>query len=157
MKTNLIKTASAFVLLFGITSCKEDTTELIQKIETTQLELKQEDSILTTQRAELSLQVFTDTTQQKVGTADSLLANLVGKQNALITRLELIIQKNNELIIQLKNDSANPKEVLANYTANTDEVEMMKVEINAAKESYTKLALHDASDVKNTDDTTKVE
>ena len=156
MKTNLIKTASAFVLLFGITSCKEDTTELIQKIETTQLELKQEDSILTSQRAELSLQVFTDTSQQKVGDTDSILSNLVGTQNELITRLELIIQKNNELIIQLKEDSANPKTVLASYTSNVDELEMMKAELSAAKESYTKLALHDASDVKNTDDTTKV-
>ena len=156
MKTKIIKTASALVLLFGITSCKEDTTELIQKIETTQLELKLEDSILTNQRAELSLQVFTDTTTQKVGAADTLLADLVGNQNALITRLELIIQKNNELITQLKDDSANPKEVLANYTANTDEVEMMKAEINAAKDSYTKLVSHNDTDVKNTDDTTKL-
>lgn len=94
MKTSIITIASTIALTACLISCKEDNTELIQKIETTQISLQQQDSVLTNQRNELSKLVFTDTTtQQEIEPADTALTILVGQQNALITRLEVIIQK----------------------------------------------------------------
>lgn len=140
MKNLIIKITISITLLFSTTSCKGDFSQLIQKIETTQVELRQQDSILTTQRAELSALLFIDTTKQKtINSNDSLLTTLVGKQNTLITRLEIIIQKNKELIIKLNNNSANPNEVFKEYTAHVDELELMKQEINSAKDDYNKL------------------
>ena len=156
MKTNLIKTASAFVLLFGITSCKEDNTELIQKIETAQAEFQQQDSALINQRNELSKLVFTDTTKEhEVDPNDTALTMLVSQQNALITRLEVLIQKNKELITQLNDDSVNPQEAEKEYTAHLDELELMKSEINTAKESYELMVRKVAEAFKNLGDTTK--
>lgn len=158
MKNYIVTIAGLIVLLFCTTSCKEDTTELIQKIESTQTELQQHDSVLITQRAELSALVFTDITKQPehVNPEDTVLTNLVSKQNTLITRLELIIQKNRELITKLNNNSANPKEIEKEYTSHVDELELMKPEINSAKEDYNKLVEIVDEAFKSLGDTTKV-
>lgn len=158
MKTSIITIASTLALVFCLSSCKEDNSELIQKIETTQLELQQEDSALTTQRNEISKLVFTDTTRQNeaVSHEDTALTILVSQQNTLITRLELIFQNNKELITKLNDDSANPKEIEKEYTAHLDEIELMKPEINSAKESYNKLVEEVDKAFKNLGDTTNV-
>ena len=156
MKTSII-IASAIALTFCLTSCKEDNTELIQKIETTQITLQQQDSALTNQRNELSKLVFTDTTkQQEIESADTVLTNLVSQQNALITRLEVIIQKNKELIVKLNDDTVNPKEAEKEYIAHTDELALMQTEIDAAKARYESLAKQVDEAFKNLEDTTKI-
>ena len=157
MKTSIITIASTIALTVCLISCKEDNTELIQKIETTQIALQQQDSVLTNQRNELSKLVFTDTAkQQEIEPADTALTILVGQQNALITRLEVIIQKNKELITKLNDDSVNPKEAEKEYTAHADELALMQTEIDAAKESYENLVKKVDEAFKNLLDTTKI-
>lgn len=158
MKNLIVTIASLVVLLFCITSCKEDTAELIHKIETTQTDLQQQDSVLITQRTELSALVFADTTKQAehANSEDTVLTNLVNKQNTLITRLELIMQKNRELITKLDNNSANPKEIEKEYFSHVDELELMKPEIISAKEDYNKLVEIVDEAFKSLGDTTKV-
>ncbi len=156
MKTSIITIASTIALTVCLISCKEDNTELIQKIETTQIALQQQDSVLTNQRNELSKLVFTDTTkQQEIEPADTALTILFGQQNALITRLEVIIQKNKELITKLNDDSVNPKEAEKECTAHADELVLMQTEIDAAKESYENLVKKVDEAFKNLEDTTK--
>lgn len=156
MKTSII-IASAIALTVCLTSCKEDNAELIQKIETTQITLQQQDSVLTNQRNELSKLVFTDTKkQQEVETTDTVLTNLVSQQNALITRIEVIMQKNKELITKLNDDSVNPKEAEKEYTAHTDELALMQTEIDAAKEGYEKLVKEVKEAFKNLLDSTTI-
>ena len=157
MKTSIITIASTIALTACLISCKEDNTELIQKIETTQITLQQQDSVLTNQRNELSKLVFTDTTtQQEIEPADTALTILVGQQNALITRLEVIIQKNKELITKLNDDSVNPKEAEKEYTAHADELALMQTEIDVAKERYENLVKKVDEAFKNLLDTTKI-
>jgi chromosome segregation ATPase len=157
MKNFIVTIAGLVVLLFCITSCKEDTAELIQKIETTQIELQQQDSALITQRAELSALVFTDTTKPtEANSEDTVLTSLVNKQNALITGLELIMQNNRELITKLNNNTVNPKEAEKEYLSHIDELELMKPEINSAKEDYNKLVEIVDEAFKSLGDTTKV-
>lgn len=157
MKTSIITIASTLALVFSLSSCKEDNSELIQKIGTTQIELLQEDSILTTQRNEISKLVFTNTTKKiEVSPEDTMLTILVSQQNTLITRLELIIQNNKELITKLNDHSANPKEVEKDYIAHADELELMKPEINSAKEAYNKLVEEVDNAFKTLGDTTNV-
>lgn len=158
MKTSIITIASTLAFVFSLSSCKEDYSELIQKIETTQIELLEQDSILTTQRNEISKLVFTDTTKQNedVSLEDMMLTVLVGQQNTLITRLKLIIQNNKELITKLNDNSANPKEVEKEYIAHSDELELMKPEINSVKETYNKLAEEVDNAFKNLGDTTNL-
>jgi chromosome segregation ATPase len=111
-----------------------------------------------TQRAELSALVYTDITKQteQVNSDDTLLTNLVSKQNTLITRLELIIQKNRELITKLNDNSANPKEIEKEYTSHVDKLELMKPEINSAKEDYNKSVEIVDETFKSLGDTVKV-
>lgn len=157
MKTSIITIASSIVLTVCLTSCKEDNTELIQKIESSQIELQQQDSVLTNQRNELSKLVFTDTTkQQQIKPADTVLSNLVSQQNTLITRLEVIIQKNKELIVKLNDDSVNPKEAEKEYITHTDELALMQTEIDAAKARYESLAKQVEEAFKNLGDTSKI-
>ncbi len=157
MKTSIITIASTVALVIGLISCKEDNTELIQKIETTQLELQKQDSALTNQRNELSKLVFTDTAkQQEIEPADTILTNLVSEQNSLITRLEVIIQKNKDLMTKLNDDSVNPTEAEKEYMAHVDELALMQTEINATKEGYEKLVKQLDEAFKNLGDTTKI-
>lgn len=155
MKNHIITIASTIALFLSLTSCKEDNSELIQKIETTQIELHQQDSALTNQRNELSKLVFTNTTKrEEINPEDTMLINLVSKQNELITRLEVIIQKNKELITKLNDNSAKPAEVEKEYTAHVDELALMQTEINTAKEGYEKLVKEVAEAFKNLLDST---
>ncbi len=156
MKTSII-IASAIALSVCLTSCKEDNAELIQKIETTQITLQQQDSVLTNQRNELSKLVFTDTKkQQEVETTDTVLTNLVSQQNALITRIEVIMQKNKELITKLIDDSVNPKEAEKEYTAHADELALMQTEIDATKARYEGLVKQVEEAFKNLLDSTTI-
>lgn len=156
MKTSII-IASAIALTVCLTSCKEDNAELIQKIETTQITLQQQDSVLTNQRNELSKLVFTDTKkQQEVETTDTVLTNLVSQQNALITRIEVIMQKNKELITKLIDDSVNPKEAEKEYTAHADELALMQTEIDATKARYEGLVKQVEEAFKNLLDSTTI-
>lgn len=157
MKTSVITILSTIALTLSLTSCKEDYSELIQKIEATQTELQQQDSVLVNQRNELSKRVFTATTtsQKIINPKDSLFTILVNEQNTLITRLEVIIQKNKELITKLNDDSVNPIEAEKEYTAQVDELELMKPEINSAKESYENLVKEVDEILESANDTTK--
>lgn len=80
---------------------------------------------------------------------------LVNEQNTLITRLEVIIQKNKELITKLNDDSVNPIEAEKEYTAQVDELELIKPEINSAKESYENLVKEVDEILESAGDTTK--
>ena len=157
MKTQSIIINSILVLTMCFTSCKEDFSALIQKIETTQVQLHQYDSTLISQRNELSMILFTDTTRQsqKMKPSDTTFVNLVSHQNTLITRLEIISQKNKELINQLNEHSADPEKIFKEYTAHADELELMKLEINSTKESYEKLVPGLNEDIENKPNTTK--
>ena len=141
MKNQIITIVSAVALAVSFISCKEDNSELIQKIESTQVDLQKEDSALTTQRNEIAQLVYTDTTKNSdaVSPEEMTLTTLAGDQNELITRLEIIIQKNKELIAKLNDNTADPKEVEKEFTSHQNELELMKPEINAVKESYEKL------------------
>ena len=157
MKTQSIIINSILVLTICFTSCKEDFSALIQKIETTQVQLHQYDSTLISQRNELSMILFTDTTRQsqKMNPSDTTFVNLVSHQNTLITRIEIISQKNKELINQLNEHSADPEKIFKEYTTHADELELMKPEINSTKESYEKLVKKVGEAFKNPGDTTK--
>lgn len=157
MKT-FIKILALTVVTHSLTSCKEDYSELIQKIEITQVELQKEDSALTTQRNEIAKLVYTDTTSssEAISPEEMTLTNLAGEQNTLITRLEILLQKNKELIAQLNDNSTDPKEVEKEFTSHQDELELMKPEINAVKESYEKLVKDVGDAFKKLGDTTKV-
>ncbi len=158
MKNSIITIASTVALIFSFASCKEDNSVLIQKIESSQLKLLKQDSVLTNQRNELSNLVFTDTSASSgiITPEDSLLTVLVTEQNTLITRIEIIIQKNKELITQLNDDSVNPIEAEKEYTAHVDELELMKTQISATNESYETL-INQMKDIsKRVSDTTKV-
>ena len=100
--------------------------------------------------------MFTDTTKhEEINPEDTMLVNLVSKQNELITRLEVIIQKNKELITKLNDNSAKPTEVEKEYTAHVDELALMQTEINTAKEGYEKLVKQVEEAFKNLLDTAK--
>ena len=158
MKNQIITIVSAVALAVSFISCKEDNSELIQKIESTQVDLQKEDSALTTQRNEIAQLVYTDTTENSdaVSPEEMTLTTLAGDQNELITRLEIIIQKNKELIAKLNDNTADPKEVEKEFTSHQNELELMKPEINAVKESYEKLVKDVEETFKKLGDTTKV-
>ena len=63
--------------------------------------------------------------------------------------------KNKELIEKLNGSSVNPEEIYQEYKSHLDELELMKPEINSAKESYNKLVAEVDHAFKNLGDTTK--
>jgi hypothetical protein len=155
MKNQIATIATSIVLVFSFTSCTDDTDAFVQKIEATQTELKQQDSILVFYRSELSSVAFTDTT--KNGTPeDSLLNNLSQKINPLITRLELMIEKNKTLVEQVKSNSGDSKQVEKDYTAQLDELELIKPEIAAAKSDYENIVVKVDEAFETVGDTTKL-
>ncbi|MBI3517851.1 MAG: hypothetical protein HY062_00650 [Bacteroidetes bacterium] len=154
MKNQIATIATSIALVIGITSCTDDTEAFIQKIEATQAELKQQDSVLVTYRAELSAAAFTDTA--KIGNPDdSLLNNLSQKINPLIIRLELMIEKNKALVEQIKNKTGDSQEVEKEYTSQLDELELMKPEIAATKTDCEKILTKVDEAFRSTEDTTK--
>ncbi|MES2763370.1 MAG: hypothetical protein V4677_14245 [Bacteroidota bacterium] len=155
MKTSIKIIAASIALAFTITSCTDDTHAFIQKIEATQTELKQQDSLLMSYRSELSSVMFTDTTAKSTNPDDSLFNNLSQKINPLITRLELMIEKNKGLVEQVKTNTGDAKEVEKEYAAHVDELELMKPEIAAAKSDYEKLVAEVDEAFKSLGDTTK--
>ena len=155
MKTSIKFIATSIILAFSFTSCTDDTDAFIQKIEATQTELKQQDSILVTYRSELSSVAFTDTTKNNTP-SDSLLNNLSQKINPLITRLELMIEKNKSLVEQVKSNSGDSKQVEKDYTAQLDELELMKPEIASVKSDYEKIVAEVDEAFKSLGDTAKV-
>jgi len=155
MKNQIAIIATSIVLAFSITSCTDDTDAFVQKIEATQTELKQQDSILVAYRSELSSFAFTDTTKNS-NSDDSLFNSLSQKINPLITRLELMIEKNKSIVELVKTNTGDSKQVEKDYTSQVDELELMKPEINAAKESYDLLVKKVAEAFENLGDTTKV-
>jgi transcriptional antiterminator len=155
MKNQITIIATSIVLAFSSTSCTDDTDAFIQKIEATQTELKQQDSILVTYRSELSSVAFTNTTKNN-NPDDSLFNNLSQKINPLITRLELMIEKNKSLVEQVKNNSGDSKQVEKDYTAQLDELELMKPEISAVKTDYEKIVAIVSEAFESVGDTTKM-
>lgn len=155
MKNQIVTIVSTIALAICLASCKEDYSGLIQKIEATQTELQHQDSALITQRNEVAKLVYTDTTgkSEAVSPEEMTLTNLAGEQNTLITRLELLMQKNKELIEKLNGDSGDPTEIEKEFNAHKDELELMKPAINAAKESYNKLVEEVAKVFKELSDT----
>ncbi|MES2566014.1 MAG: hypothetical protein V4565_04075 [Bacteroidota bacterium] len=153
MKNYIIIIASIFAI--SLTSCKEDYSELIQKIETTQIELQKEDSALTSQRNEIAKLVYSDTStnSSSVSPEEMILTTLAAEQNTLITRLEILSQKNKELIDKLNETSVNPEEIHNEYKSHADELELMKPEINSAKDSYNQLVEEVEQVFKNQGDT----
>ena len=156
MKNQIITIATSIVLVFSITSCTDDTDAFIQKIEATQTELKQQDSLLVSYRSELSSVMFTDTTTKNLHSEDSLFNNLSQKINPLITRLELMIQKNKSLVEQVKTNTGDAKEVDKEYKAQVDELELIKPEIATVKSDYEKIIAEVDEAFKSVGDTTKV-
>ena len=155
MKNQIVTIATSIALVFCMTSCTDDTDAFIQKIETTQTELKQQDSILVSFRSELSSVAFTDTIKNNTP-EDSLFNNLSQKINPLIIRLELMIEKNKALIEQVKTNTGDSKQVEKDYTAQVDELELMKPEIAAAKSDYEKIVTEVSEAFKSLEDTTKL-
>ena len=155
MKNQIITIATSIVLVFSISSCTDDTEAFVQKIEATQTELKQQDSILTNYRSELSLLTFTDTA--KVSNPDDSIVNALSQKiNPLITRLELMIEKNKTLVEQVKTNSGDSKQVEKDYTTQLDELELIKPEIATIKSDYEKIVAKVDEAFKNLEDTTKV-
>ena len=72
MKTSITVIATSIVCLLSITSCVNENEAFIKKVESTQTELKQQDSLLVSYRSELSSFVFSDTTKS-TNSEDSLL------------------------------------------------------------------------------------
>lgn len=152
---NLIATiTTSIVLVFSMTSCFDDTDAFIQKIEATQTDLKQQDSLLVAYRSELSSVAFTDTITN-ANPKDSLFTKLSEKINPLITRLELMIEKNKTLVEQVKTNSGDAKQVEKDYTAQLDELELMKPEIASVKSDYEKIVAEVDEAFKTLGDTTK--
>jgi hypothetical protein len=153
---NLIATiATSIVLAFSMTSCFDDTDAFIQKIEATQTELKQQDSLLVSYLSELSSVAFTDTITN-ANPKDSLFNKLSEKINPLITRLELMIEKNKTLVEQVKTNTGDSKQVEKDYTAQLDELELMKPEIASVNSDYEKIVAEVDEAFKSPGDTTEV-
>ena len=74
----------------------------------------------------------------------------------MITRIEIIIQKNKALITQLNDDSVNPIDAVKEYTAHLDELELMKTQISATNENYETLINQMKNISKKVSNTTKV-
>jgi hypothetical protein len=155
MKNLVVTIATSIVLTFSFTSCTDDTDAFIQKIEATQAELKQQDSILVSYRSELSSVAFTDTTTN-ANPNDSLFNKLSEKINPLITRLKLMIEKNKSIVEQVKTNTGDSKQVEKDFASQVDELELMKLEINSVKESYKTLVKQVGEAFKSFGDTTKV-
>ena len=153
---NLIATIpTSIVLVFSMTSCFDDTDAFVQKIEATQTELKQQDSLLVSYRSELSSVAFTDTITN-ANPNDSLFNKLSEKINPLITRLELMIEKNKALVEQVKTNTGDSKQVEKDYTAQLDELELMKPEIASVNSDYEKIVAEVDEAFKSPGDTTEV-
>ena len=87
----------------------------------------------------------------------SAVANVLsGKINPLITRLELMIEKNKTLVEQVKTNSGDSKQVEKDYTTQLDELELIKPEIATIKSDYEKIVAKVDEAFKNLEDTTKV-
>ena len=143
-------------MFFVIVSCKEDYSELIQKIEFTQRELLQKDSALIIQRNELFAIVYRGSNKKpNINQEDSVLSNLINKQSTLITRLEILSQKNKVLIDKLNESAENPEEIYNEYKSHADELELMNPEISAAKTDYEKIVGEVDQAFKSPKDTTK--
>lgn len=155
MKNQIATIATSIVLVFSFVSCTDDTDAFVQKIEATQTELKQQDSILVAYRAELSSLAFTDTIKNSKP-QDSLFNSLSQKINPLITRLELMIEKNKSIVEQVKTNTGDSKQVEKDFASQVDELELMKPEIAAAKSDYEKLVAKVDENFKSVDDSTKV-
>ncbi len=155
MKTIIATIATSIVLAFSFASCTDDTDAFIQKIEATQTELKQQDSLLVSYRSELSSVAFTDTTKNN-NPDDSLFNDLSQKINPLITRLELMIEKNKALVEQVKTNTGDSKQVEKDYTAQLDELELLKPEIAAAKSDYENIVTKVDEAFESLGDTTKM-
>jgi protein involved in ribonucleotide reduction len=153
MKHQIATISTFIVCMCFFISCTDDSNAFVQKIETTQIELKHQDSILIAYRSELSSVAYTNTTKN---TNDSLLNSMLQKINPLITRLELMIEKNKMLIEQVKNNSGNSKQVEKDYMAQLDELELMKPEIATTKMDYEKLVAKVNEAFKSFGDITKV-
>lgn len=155
MKNLIVTIATSIVLTFSFTSCTDDTDAFIQKIEATQAELKQQDSILVSYRSELSSVAFTDTTTN-ANPNDSLFNKLSEKINPLITRLKLMIEKNKSIVEQVKTNTGDSKQVEKDFASQVDELELMKPEIAAAKIDYEKIVAEVDEAFETVGDTTKV-
>ena len=155
MKNQIITIATSIFLVFSFTSCTDDTEAFVQKIEATQTELKQQDSLLVSYRSELSSVAFTDTITN-ANSNDSLFNKVSEKINPLITRLELMIEKNKTLVEQVKTNTGDAKQVEKDYTAQLDELELMKPEIASVKSDYEKIVADVDEAFKNLGDSTKV-
>ena len=155
MKTSIKFIATSIVLVFSMTSCFDDTDAFVQKIEATQTELKQKDSLLVSYRSELSSVAFTDTTTN-ANPNDSLFNKLSDKINPLITRLELMIEKNKSLVEQVKSNTGDSKQVEKDYQTQLDELELMKPEITNAKADYEKIVAEVDEAFKSLGDTAKM-
>lgn len=155
MKNQIITIATSIVLVFSFSSCTDDIDAFIQKIETTQTELKQQDSILVSYRSELSALAFTDTTKNK-NSNDSLFNNVLQKINPLIVRIELMIEKNKALVVQVKTNTGDSKQVEKDYVSQLDELELIKPEIASAKSDYEKIIAEVDEAFESVGDTTKV-
>ena len=156
MKTSIIKYSVVLLMFFVIVSCKEDYAELIQKIEFAQRELLQKDSALIIQRNELFAIVYRGSNKKpNINQEDSVLSNLINKQSTLITRLEILSQKNKVLIDKLNESAENPEEIYNEYKSHADELELMNPEISAAKTDYEKIVGEVDQAFKSPKDTTK--
>lgn len=155
MKNQIITIATSIVLAFSMTSCFDDTDAFVQKIEATQTELRQQDSLLVVYRSELSSVAYTDTTKSN-NPGDSLFNSLSQKINPLITRLELMIEKNKALVELVKTNTGDAKQVEKDYTAQLDELELIKPEIASAKSDYEKIVAEVDKVFKSLGDTTNV-
>lgn len=155
MKTSIKFIATSIVLVFCMTSCFDDTDAFVQKIEATQTELKQQDSLLISYRSELSLLTFTDTVNT-TNPNDILISSLSQKISPLITRLELMIEKNKSLVEQVKSNTGDSKQVEKEYTAQLDELELMKPEIASVKSDYEKIVAKVGKAFESIGDTAKM-
>jgi hypothetical protein len=132
---------ASFTLAFCMTSCTDDTQAFTQKIEATRAELKKQDSILVLYRTEISSIAYTP--PPKDGPIKYTILNVLNafndKVHPLITRLELMIEKNKTLLEQVKTNTGDAKDVERDYTAQVDELELMRPAIASVKSDYEKI------------------
>jgi hypothetical protein len=158
MNTIIATIAASIVLPLGFTSCTDDTEGFVRKIEATQTELKKQDSVLVSYRSEISSMTYT--TPSNDGPLKYSILNTLNafnlKVSPLITRLELMIEKNKALVEQVKTNTGDAKQVQSEYKSQVDELELMKPEIASVKSDYDKIAAEDGEAFKTDNDTTTV-
>lgn len=112
MKTTSQKFIAIVAIAISLTSCKEDHTELITQLTANEHELQTQDSVLKENFKLFNSFFMPDSTKadQSLNPMDSTQQALISNENELITSLDSLIKKNQNIVSSLTENKINNKE-----------------------------------------------